>query len=39
MSNVEGSYNTSRRMREGFKEMLTSFDLKRPLRLLAKVND
>lgn len=35
MSNVERSYNTSRRIHKGFKEMLNSFDLKQSLRLLA----
>ena len=37
MSNVERSYNTSRRMREGFIEMLNSYELKRPLKILTNV--
>ena len=36
MSNVERSYNASRRMREGSIEMLNSYGLKRPLRFVAK---
>jgi len=32
MSNVEKSYNTFRRIREGSIEMLNSYGLKRPLR-------
>lgn len=39
MSNVERSYNASRRMRKGFIEMLNSYELKRPLRLLANARD
>ena len=37
MSNVKRSYNTSRRIRKGFKkERLIHFDLMRPLRIIAK---
>lgn len=36
MSNVERSYNASRRMRKGSIEMLNSYGLKRPLRFVAK---
>jgi hypothetical protein len=37
MSNVERSYNTSRRIQKGSKEnMLNSFGLKRPLRDMTK---
>lgn len=32
MSNVERSYNTSRRIRKGFKAMLNSLDWERSLR-------
>jgi len=39
MSNVERSYNASRRMRKGSIEMLNSYGLKRPLRLLANANE
>ena len=36
MSNVKRSYNTSRRIRKGFKyERLIHFDLMRPLRIIA----
>ena len=39
MSNVERSYNTSRRIQEGSKEnMLNSFGLKRSLRYVTKVS-
>jgi len=37
MSNVERSYNTSRRMLVGFIEMLNSYELKRPLKTLTNV--
>jgi hypothetical protein len=37
MSNVERSYNTSRRIREGSMEMLNSHGLKRPLRVVTNV--
>ena len=36
MSNVERSYNASRRMREGSIEMLNSYESKRPLKLVAR---
>jgi hypothetical protein len=36
MSNVKRSYNTSRRIRKGFKERVNHFDLMRPLRIIAK---
>jgi hypothetical protein len=37
MSNVERSYNTSHRIREGSMEMLNSHRLKRPLRTMTNV--
>jgi hypothetical protein len=39
MSNVERSYNASRRMREGSIEMLNSYGLKRPLRFVAPTDE
>jgi len=36
MSNVKRSYNTSRRIRKGYKERLIRFVLMRPLRDVAK---
>ena len=37
MSNVKRSYNTSRRIRKGYKERLNRLMLKRPLRHKTKV--
>ena len=37
MSNVKRSYNTSRRIRKGYKERLNHLMLKRPLRYKTKV--
>ena len=37
MSNVKRSYNTSRRIRKGYKERLNHLMLMRPLRFRTKV--
>lgn len=36
MSNVEDGYNTIRRMNKGSVDMVDSYGLERPLRLLAE---